>query len=257
MLEVLHVPTLVDNYVWLIKQPNQHPVVIVDPGEAWPVAYKLESEGLNPVAILVTHHHHDHTGGLDELRSQFSIPVYGPDHIRQVTHPVNEGDTVPVPELNTSLDVLDVRGHTREHLAYTTDKLLFCGDVIFSAGCGRQLGGTLEQMWAAISRLASLPDETVVYCGHEYTLANLKFAATVEPGNTAITDHQRWADKQRKSRLPTLPTTIGKEKLINPFLRLDVDSVRQAAKARTPDINDDDPLQVFIALRRWKDSFRG
>lgn len=257
MLEVLHVPTLVDNYVWLIRQPKQAEVVIVDPGEAYPVLEKIAAEQLKPVAILVTHYHHDHTGGLAELLQHYRVPVYGPGHIRHITEPVKEGDSVSIREIGTDFHVLDVRGHTHDHVAYIAGKLLFCGDVIFSAGCGRLFDGTLEQMAASVARLATLPDDTIVYCAHEYTLANLKFAAVVEPENPDIAAHQAWAQNMRQNRQPTLPTSIGKEKQINPYFRVAEKTVIEAVQRHNPGVHSHDPVQVFIALRRWKDGFRG
>ncbi|MBE9516636.1 MAG: hydroxyacylglutathione hydrolase [Proteobacteria bacterium] len=257
MLEVLHVPALVDNYIWLIRRQAQADVVIIDPGEAHPVFEIIASKKLNPVAILVTHYHYDHTDGLDELIERFPIPVYGPRHIRQVSRPTQEGDDVYIPEIDTHFSVLDVPGHTHDHIAYLTGKLLFCGDVIFSAGCGRLFDGTLEQMAAAVARLAALPDDTVVYCAHEYTAANLKFALAVEPENRDIHDYIQWVSDKRKNGLPTLPSTIGREKKINPYLRVNQPDVMQAARQQNPGLDSSDPVQVFITLRRWKDSFRG
>jgi hydroxyacylglutathione hydrolase len=257
MLQVLHVPTLVDNYVWLIRRSDRPEVIIVDPGEDYPVLEKLETEKLIPVAILVTHYHYDHTGGLDPLLRRFPVPVYGPQHIRQVDHPVAEGDSIRIEALDVEFQVLDVRGHTHDHIAYLTGKQLFCGDVIFSAGCGRLFDGTLEQMAQAVARLATLPDDTVVYCAHEYTAANLKFAAAVEPDNPDIHAYNQWVNKQRKQQLPTLPTTIGNEKRINPFLRVDQAAVIAAARNHNSGMKSTEPTEVFISLRRWKDSFRG
>ena len=153
--------------------------------------------------------------------------------------------------------MLDVRGHTHDHIAYLTGKQLFCGDVIFSAGCGRLRDGTLEQMAQAVARLAALPDDTIVYCAHEYTAANLKFAAAVEPGNPDIYEYKQWVNEQRRRQLPTLPTTIGKEKRINPFLRVDQETVIAAARSHDSDMKSTEPTEVFITLRRWKDGFRG
>lgn len=257
MLQVLHVPTLVDNYVWLIRRSGRPEVIIVDPGEECPVLEKLAELKLTPVAILVTHYHYDHTYGLDPILEEFPVPVYGPRHIRQVDHPVTEGDTVTIPELEVAFQVLDVRGHTHDHIAFLTDNMLFSGDVIFSAGCGRLFDGTLEQMAQAVARLAALPDDTVVYGAHEYTATNLKFAAAVEPDNPDISEYSQWVMKQRQQQLPTLPTTIGKEKRINPFLRVGQEAVIAAVQNHNRDMNSTEPADVFIALRRWKDGFQG
>ena len=257
MLQVLHVPTLVDNYVWLIRRPGHPEVIIVDPGVEYPVLEKLASDKLVPVAILVTHYHYDHTYGLDPILHQFPVPVYGPQHIRQVDHPVTENDTVNIEAMDLNFQVLDVRGHTHDHIAYLTDKHLFCGDVIFSAGCGRLFDGTLEQMAQAVAKLAALPDDTAVYCAHEYTATNLKFAASVEPDNQDITEYSQWVTQRRQQKLPTLPTTIGREKRINPFLRTGEKTVIAAVQNHFNDLKRTEPADVFIALRRWKDSFQG
>lgn len=251
---VLHVPAFDDNYIWLIYDAAGR-AVIVDPGDDEPILAALTAHRLRPAAILCTHHHHDHVGGVEAIRAQFDVPVYGPaGRIAGVTHAVAEGDRV---ELGGGLrfDVIATPGHTRDHIAYIGHDMLFCGDTLFSAGCGRLFEGTPEQMHASLSRLAALPPQTGVYCGHEYTVANLRFAATVEPGNTHIANYRAWAQAQLAQGRPTLPSTIARELAVNPFLRVHVDAVRQAASGRG--LKSDTPADVLGTLRRWKDCFTG
>jgi len=259
MLDVLHVPAFADNYIWLIRAPDSDKVAIVDPGDADPVQERLTVEGLEPVAILCTHHHGDHVGGVRELCAHFrTLPVYGPagESITSVTDRLREGDRVILPELDLAFDVLDVPGHTAGHIAYVGHGAVFCGDTLFSAGCGRLFEGTAEQMHASLQKLAALPDDTWVYCAHEYTAANLRFAAVVEPNNTDIRDHAVAVARLQPAGRPTVPSPLALERRINPFLRSHVEAVRQAAEARTGQQLHSD-VAVFAAVRRWKDEFRG
>ncbi len=252
MFNIVPVSAFTDNYIWVIH--DQHHAVVVDPGEAKPVLNLLEQKKLKIIAILNTHHHIDHVGGNLKLLQQFQVPVYGPgsELISTVTNPLKEGDSVYLPELSLRLSILDIPGHTAGHIAYYGANLLFCGDTLFSCGCGRLFEGTAQQMYISLNKLAKLPDETVVYCGHEYTLANINFARLVEPENQAITQLQISAEEKRKSDLPTLPSTIAKEKACNPFLRCNQPEVihnasNYAGKPLT------DPVSVFAAIREWKD----
>lgn len=243
-----------DNYIWLIQDEKRRFATIVDPGDEDPVIDHLESHNIQPIAILITHHHGDHTGGVTELVNRYQIPVYGPagERIPALTQPLSEGDNVILEQIDTTLNVMDVPGHTRGHIAYYGHDALFCGDTLFTGGCGRLFEGTFEQMHRALSRFAALPEETRVYCAHEYTQANLKFALVAEPENSELQQRVAETDRLRSDDLATVPSTIGLEKRTNPFLRSDVDTVIAAAEQHAGH-SLQSGAEVFATVRQWKD----
>lgn len=253
--EIVPVSAFKDNYIWTLREARSdaRSAAVVDPGEARPVLEYLAREKLELVAILATHHHADHVGGIAELLKKYDVPVYGPrnEPIPTLTNPVSEGDEVSIPELGVSFSVLDIPGHTRAHIAYYGAGVLFCGDTLFACGCGRLFEGTAAQMYASLQKLLSLPDDTRIYCGHEYTLANIGFAKAVEPGNAALRSRESRDRRLRDAGKPTLPSTLGEEKATNPFLRCGepavIDSVNKYLGGRVAD-----PVSVFAAIRDWK-----
>jgi len=257
-LNVRPVRAFSDNYIWLIESPSAPAqLVAVDPGEAGPVIAELERCGASLAAILLTHHHPDHIGGVPELLRQRPVPVIGPDDSRIAgkTRTVRDGERCELPDLGLSFEILQVPGHTVSHIAFWGHGALFCGDTLFSAGCGRMFEGTPKQMNSSLNRLRELPPETQVFCGHEYTAANLRFALTVEPANGAAQAYQQSVDRLRAAGNPSLPSNVGLEIRVNPFLRCDSASVRAAAETHAGR-SLDEPYEVFGVLRAWKDGFR-
>jgi hydroxyacylglutathione hydrolase len=258
LLRVRPVRAFADNYIWLIDSPRQPGrVVAVDPGDAAPVMAELQRSGSSLAAILLTHHHPDHIGGVEALRATGSLEVIGPDDTRigGLTRRVSDGDRVELPDLGLGFRTLHVPGHTLTHLAFVGHGAVFCGDTLFSAGCGRMFEGTPGQMHASLRRLRDLPPETRVYCGHEYTAANLRFAAAVEPDNAPAAMHRAAVDALRREDTPSLPSSIALERQINPFLRCEIPSI-QAVAARHAGRPVADPVDAFAVLRAWKDGFR-
>lgn len=251
---IIPLPAFRDNYIWLLRRGRD--AVVVDPGDAAVVKSHLAEHGLRLTAILVTHHHADHVGGLGALLARHPVPVFGPatEAIVGVDVPVAEGDMVDLPPLGQTFTVLDVPGHTAGHVAYHAPGVLFCGDTLFSAGCGRLLGGSAAQLYASLQRLATLPANTAVYCTHEYTLANLAFSRAVEADNPARDRYAAECEARRTLGEPTLPSSIGVEWAVNPFLRVDVPEVIEAVTAQQGH-RPTTPLECFAALRRWKDGF--
>jgi hydroxyacylglutathione hydrolase len=257
-LNVRPVRAFSDNYIWLIDSPRARGrLVAVDPGDAEPVIAELERSGASLAAILLTHHHPDHIGGVPELLRRWPVPVIGPDdsRIAQRTLTVGEGERCDLSDLGLSFEILEVPGHTLSHIALWGHGALFCGDTLFSAGCGRMFEGTPTQMNASLTRLRNLPPDTRMFCGHEYTAANLRFALTVDPGNAAALDYQGRVEQVRAKGDPTLPSTLALEVQVNPFLRCDHPVVAAAAAAHAGKPLDG-AAEVFGVLRAWKDQFR-
>jgi hydroxyacylglutathione hydrolase len=258
-LKLLALPAFNDNYIWMLHDGRD--AMVVDPGDSQPVLAALASLKLSLTAILVTHHHGDHVGGIDALRPVLQGEVYGPA-LENIPHPyraLGDGDRISV--MNTTFEVIDVPGHTAGHIAYFKASsgagdaaTLFCGDTLFSGGCGRLFEGTPAQMHHSLGRLAALPTSTRVCCAHEYTLANLKFASAVEPHNDDLKAYTQWCQNQRATGLFTLPSTVGQELKINPFLRCTEAAVMQSALAHGAVSTS--PADIFAALRQWKNDYR-
>ena len=258
MLDVSPVRAFSDNYFWLIRTPGDPGgAAVVDPGDARPVEAALEQHGLKLRAILVTHHHLDHVGGVAELAARHGAEVYGPARERMPceVQTLDDGDTVRRDDLGLEFSVMAVPGHTLGHIAYHGHDALFCGDTLFSAGCGRLFEGTPAQMHDSLARLAALPEATRVFCAHEYTLSNLRFAAAVEPGNADVIRTLEAVRELRSRDEITLPTTLRRERRINPFLRCREPAIRAAAEAHAGSTLHG-PAEVFAVLRAWKDGFR-
>ncbi|HTD03267.1 hydroxyacylglutathione hydrolase [Undibacterium sp.] len=257
-LSILTVPAFDDNYLWIIHD-GKH-AAVVDPGDAAPILAALEGSQLELSAILLTHHHADHIGGVPALLARKQVPVFGPsnDNIAAVSNKLLQGQHITVPGLGLELDVIEVPGHTRGHIAYYAagQHWLFCGDTLFAGGCGRLFEGTPSQMLASLDKLAALPDDTAVYCAHEYTMSNLRFAREVEPDNQALLKRIHVEQEKRDQGIPTVPTRIKLERQTNPFLRIREASVRTRLVATGKISANKDDASNFGALREWKNHFR-
>ena len=257
-MDLVALPAFADNYIWMLHDGRE--ALVVDPGDAAPVRQALEARGLTLTGILVTHHHADHVGGLQALLPLLNGPVWGPagEAMPVDVTPCSGGQSLQWNQLG--FEVLDVPGHTAGHVAYflpgtpSEAPLLFCGDTLFSAGCGRLFEGTPAQMADSLARIAALPGATRVCCAHEYTLSNLKFALQVEPDNGELQRFARHCQSLREQGLPTLPGTLSVERAINPFLRCSQPGVIASARSQDPSVHDE--ISVFAALRGWKNTYR-
>jgi hydroxyacylglutathione hydrolase len=259
MITVTPLPAFSDNYLWLLHRDGA--AAVVDPGDGEVVLAALRERGLRLAAILVTHHHADHIGGLPALRRAWDVPVYGPRaesaRIPGLSRLLDDGDHVSLPELGAEFEVMAVPGHTLGHIAYheAGQKLLFCGDTLFVGGCGRLFEGTPQQMYASLRRLAALPGDTLVHCAHEYTLSNLDFARAAEPGSAEVAAEIVRVQNLRAARQPSVPSTVRRERAYNPFLRAHLPQLGESAAAHAGKPLSD-AVEVFAALRQWKDSYK-
>ena len=260
MLQVIPIPAFTDNYIWLITNEDRKYAAIVDPGDAEPVIRELENRHLQPAAILITHHHSDHVGGISELVERYpNLPVYGPaeEFIPHITQATKGDKKVNIDALDLSFDVMDIPGHTAGHIAYFHDgeknKSLFCGDTLFANGCGRVFDGTMQDLHASLNKIAKLPVETRIYCAHEYTLDNIGFAKWVEPDNQDLIERQESCWELIDNNRETVPSTLEMEFKTNPFLRTHIPEVIAKAE-EIAGRETQTPLDVFTVLRIWKDT---
>ncbi|MBN4053727.1 hydroxyacylglutathione hydrolase [Haliea sp. AH-315-K21] len=261
MLEIYPIKAFSDNYLWLFKQSDSIDACIVDPGDAFPVLAYLKQEKLNLTAILLTHHHPDHVGGVNELLKHYDVPVYGPESsaIPTVTQALHEGDSIVAG--NTRFAVLEIPGHTLDHIAYFADAesdqlpTLFCGDTLFAGGCGRIFEGTPVMMYDSLQKLAALNPATQVYCAHEYTLSNLAFAEAVLPEDSALQQRIQLEKEKREYDIPTVPSSISVELETNPFLRAENQAIIDAVRSQSGNQRVTRPDEVFAILRQLKDDF--
>lgn len=256
MNKIVCIPAFTDNYFWLIVNTDNKTAAVVDPGDAEPVIDYLDKHQLQLTDILATHHHADHVGGIEHLVDRYHAEVHGPksENIPRCGHLLAESDTVLLKSLKIEFEVIDVPGHTSGHIAYYGSGMLFCGDTLFAGGCGRLFEGTPQQMLDSLTKLKNLPDNTAVYCAHEYTQQNLAFARSVDGANPALLDRIEWTEKYRKNNLPTVPSTIRLEKETNPFLRANQEALILSAEAENPDCSNSE-VDVFATIREMKDTF--
>ena len=255
-MKIVQIPLLRDNYAYLLICEKTKQAAILDPSEAEPVLRRIEAEQVSFQAILNTHHHRDHTGGNEGILAKHKVEVYGhksdQTRVPGLTHGVDEGDEVRIGDMNGK--VFFIPGHTTGHIAFLFDNNLFCGDTLFTAGCGRLFEGTPEQMHASLKKLMALADNTKVYCGHEYTESNLRFAMSVEPKNPKLASRFERVQGLRSRGIPTVPSTMEEEKQTNPFLRWDSKELQASVRSANPNTALD-PVSVFAAVRKMKDSF--
>jgi hydroxyacylglutathione hydrolase len=252
-IKITAVPALQDNYIWAIHD-DKH-AVVVDPGDAAPVLSFLAAHHLRLNAILCTHRHNDHIGGIAKLREVYNVPVYGRRHPNNphITNELREGDSLELEGLGVRFDIIEIPGHVEDHIAFIAPGIVFCGDVLFGAGCGRNFEGTKAQLHHSLQRLAQLPDTTRIYCAHEYTAANLRFALACDPDNPAVKQRIATTQQLRAANQITLPTTIALEKATNPFLRCTEPEIIRTLQQRG--LADTSELAVFTAMRDWKNHF--
>jgi hydroxyacylglutathione hydrolase len=253
VFDITAIPAFTDNYIWAIHNDRQ--AVVVDPGDAAPVLAFLATHQLELTAILCTHRHPDHVGGIENLREVYNVPVHGRRHPHNphITDDLREGDNLSLDAFGLSFNIIEIPGHLDDHIAFVTPQILFCGDVLFGAGCGRNKEGTLAQLHHSLQRLSQLPADTRVYCAHEYTAANIRFALACEPNNTALQQRAQDTQRLRAENNPTLPSSIGLEQATNPFLRCAQPEIIRTLQQRG--LSSTGELAVFTALREWRNHF--
>ena len=253
MLSVEPIKAYTDNYIWLVS--TNEGSIVVDPGESKEILNLIDTNKIDLKGVLITHHHYDHTNGLLDLTNKMNLEVYGPEKIEGINNIVKESDKFSI--IGIDFEVIEIPGHTLDHLAFYSfndeDPILFCGDTLFAGGCGRVFEGTFEQMFRSLKKISNYPKETKVFCGHEYTLSNLKFALEVDKDNKDLIYEFNNIEKLTSSGIPSLPTNLNRELKMNPFLRChDIDIKNKVIEKF--DIIDDE-LEIFTALRKWKDNF--
>ena len=253
MLSVEPIKAYIDNYIWLVS--TNEGSIVVDPGESKEILNLIDSNKIDLKGVLITHHHYDHTNGLLDLTNKMNLEVYGPKKIEGINNIVKESDKFSL--IGIDFEVIEIPGHTLDHLAFYSsnnkDPILFCGDTLFAGGCGRVFEGTFEQMFKSLKKISNYPKETKIYCGHEYTLSNLKFALEVDENNKQLKDEYINVKKLISSDIPSLPTNLNKELKVNPFLRCNEINIKNKVTDKFDII--DDELEIFTALRKWKDNF--
>ena len=253
MLSVEPIKAYIDNYIWLVS--TNEGSIVVDPGESKEILNLIDSNKIDLKGVLITHHHYDHTNGLLDLTNKMNLEVYGPKKIEGINNIVKESDKFSL--IGIDFEVIEIPGHTLDHLAFYSsnnkDPILFCGDTLFAGGCGRVFEGTFEQMFKSLKKISNYPKETKIFCGHEYTLSNLKFALEVDENNKQLKDEYINVKKLISSDIPSLPTNLNKELKVNPFLRCNEINIKNKVTDKFDII--DDELEIFTALRKWKDNF--
>ena len=254
MLTVEPIKAFTDNYIWLVS--TNEGSIVIDPGESKSIQKLIDNKTIDLKGILITHHHYDHTNGLSELVKKNELEVYGPvNNIDGINHRLNDKDKISI--IGIDFDIISIPGHTLDHIGFysanANNPILFCGDTLFAGGCGRIFEGTYEQMFHALKKITKLPTNTKIYCGHEYTLSNLKFALEADDTNKELIEEFKKVENKINSNIPSLPTTLDKELKVNPFLRCDNINIQNKIIEKFNVSNNE--LEVFTALRKWKDNF--